>query len=77
MTPHSPKHNPELATLLHFASVVKHTGPFMEFPARKVTYDDWYAPQFTIEEGGFVKAPIGPGLGVTYDEAIWEEAELV
>ena len=77
ITPHSPKHNPELATLLHFASVVKHTGPFLEFPARPVSYDDWYAPQFTIEEGGWIKVPTGPGLGIDYDPAIWSEAELI
>ena len=77
ITPHSPKHNPELATLIHFASVVKHTGPFLEFPARPVTYDDWYAPHFTIQEGGFIKVPTGPGLGIKYDEGIWQEAELI
>jgi L-alanine-DL-glutamate epimerase-like enolase superfamily enzyme len=76
VTPHSPKHNPELATLLHFAAVVRHTGPFLEFPARKVTYDDWYTPKFTIEAGGFIKAPAGPGLGIEYDEAIWQEKVL-
>ena len=77
VTPHSPKHNPELATLLHFASVVRHTGPFLEFPARPVSYDDWYSPKFTIEPGGFIKLPAGPGLGVSYDEAIWQEAQLI
>jgi L-alanine-DL-glutamate epimerase-like enolase superfamily enzyme len=75
VTPHSPKHNPELATLLHFASVVKHTGPFMEFPARLVSYEDWYEPHFTIEEGGFIDVPTGPGLGITYDPEIWNQAE--
>jgi len=77
VTPHSPKHNPELATLLHFGSVVKHTGPFLEFPARPVSYEDWYEPHFTIAEGGFIDVPTGPGLGITYDPAIWNEAESV
>jgi L-alanine-DL-glutamate epimerase-like enolase superfamily enzyme len=77
VTPHSPKHNPELATLLHFASVVKYTGPFLEFPARQVSYEDWYAPKFIIAAGGFVKVPTGPGLGISYDEAIWQEAKLI
>jgi len=74
VTPHSPKHNPELATLLHFASVVRNTGPFMEFPVEEVRYDSWYAPHFVIEPGGFLRVPRGPGLGVTYDPAIWEKA---
>jgi len=77
ITPHSPKHNPELATLIHFASVVQNSGPFLEFPARVVAYDDWYSPKFTIEEGGFIKIPTGPGLGVEYDPDIWNRAERV
>ena len=77
ITPHSPKHNPELATLLHFGSVVDHTGPFLEFPARALSYEDWYQPHFTIEEGGFINVPTGPGLGISYDPAIWNQAEEI
>ena len=76
-TPHSPKHNPELATLLHYASVVRNTGPFLEFPAVKVKYDSWYAPQFVIQEGGYIQVPTGPGLGITYDPGIWDKAEAI
>jgi L-alanine-DL-glutamate epimerase-like enolase superfamily enzyme len=77
VTPHSPKHNPELCTLLHFASVVRNTGPFMEFPAVAVKYDSWYDPPFVLQEGGKIKVPTGPGLGVSYDESIWKQAEKV
>jgi len=70
IVPYSSKHNPELATLLHFAVVCWHTGPFMEFPARSVTYDDWYQPQFRIESGGLVEVPTGLGLGISYDPLI-------
>ena len=77
VTPHSPKHNPELATLLHFASLVRHTGPFMEFPAVDVKHEDWYRPHFTVKPGGYIDVPRGPDLGITYDEAIWKQAELV
>ena len=77
VTPHSPKHNPELATLVHFASVVRHTGPFLEFPGRPVSYENWYAPHFTIEEGGYIEVPTGPGLGISYDPDIWDEAEVL
>ena len=69
-----PKHNPELATLIHFAASVPNTGPYLEFPARVVTYDDWYDPKFTIQEGGKIAVPTGPGLGINYDDAIWREA---
>jgi L-alanine-DL-glutamate epimerase-like enolase superfamily enzyme len=75
VTPHSPKHNPELSTLLHFASVVRNTGPFMEFPARVVQHDSWYSPAFELQEGGKIKVPTGPGLGISYDEAIWKQVE--
>ena len=74
VTPHSPKHNPELATLLHFASVVGNTGPHMEFNAAPATYEDWYEPHFIIREGGLIDVPTGPGLGICYQEAIWERA---
>lgn len=77
VTPHSPKHNPELATLLHFASVVEHTGPHLEFPAAPVSYADWYAPHFTIEEGGYIRVPTGPGLGIEYEPGTWDRAEAV
>ena len=77
VTPHSPKYNPEMATLLHFASVVRHTSPFMEYLADKVTFEPWYTPAFEIREGGFVSVPRGPGLGVEYDPSIWEKAEAV
>ena len=77
VTPHSPKHNPELATLLHFASVVQHTGPHLEFPAAPVTYADWYAPHFTVGDGGYIDVPTGPGLGVEYEKEVWERAEVI
>lgn len=77
VTPHSPKHNPELSTLLHFASVVHNTGPFMEFPASIVEYDSWYEPTFRIQDGGYINVPSGPGLGISYDKNIWVKAEKV
>lgn len=77
VTPHSPKHNPELSTLLHFAAVVRNTGPFMEFPARLVKHGSWYEPAFVLQEGGSIRVPTGPGLGISYDETIWEDAEEV
>jgi len=77
VTPHSPKHNPELSTLLHFASVVRNVGPFLEFPARTARYDSWYDPAFVIQEGGKIKVPTGPGLGISYDEGIWEQTEII
>lgn len=75
ITPHSPKFGPELATLLHFASVVRNTGPYLEFPAAQPRHGSWYAPAFTIREGGTIEVPTGPGLGITYDLSIWAQAE--
>jgi L-alanine-DL-glutamate epimerase-like enolase superfamily enzyme len=47
----------------------------MEFPVRAVTHDSWYDPAFVIQPGGRVKVPTGPGLGISYDEGIWKQAE--
>ena len=77
ITPHSPKHNPELATLIHVAASVPNTGPYLEFPAHVVTYDDWYAPKFTLQKGGKIAVPTGVGLGIDYDDSIWQEARTV
>ena len=77
VTPHSPKHNPELSTLLHFASIVQNAGPFMEFPAVAVSYESWYSPAFEIQQGGSIKVPRGNGLGISYDNKIWEKAEKI
>jgi len=77
VTPHSPKFSPELATMVHFASVVQNTGPFMEFSAVKEKYDDWYDPKFIIEKGGYIKVPTSPGLGISYDDDIWGYTEII
>jgi L-alanine-DL-glutamate epimerase-like enolase superfamily enzyme len=77
VAPHSPKHNPELATALHFAAHVRNAGPFMEFPVNEVQHASWYGPRFVVEPGGFVSVPTGPGLGVEYDADIWTRATKI
>ena len=77
ITLHGARHNPELATILHFASVTANVGPYVEFPAKQVTYKSWYQPHFVIQNGGTVEVPDGPGLGVTYDDEIWKSARAL
>jgi L-alanine-DL-glutamate epimerase-like enolase superfamily enzyme len=78
IAPHSPKSDPLEAPFLHLAAVAQTLYGFQEFPLNAVTRKpvDWFAPRFEIKNG---KLPISnePGLGITYDESIWKEAELI
>jgi L-alanine-DL-glutamate epimerase-like enolase superfamily enzyme len=76
-TIHGTRHNPELATILHFASVTPNAGQFTEYPSKHVTFKSWYEPHFVVQPGGTVKLPDGPGLGVSYDEEIWKSARVL
>jgi L-alanine-DL-glutamate epimerase-like enolase superfamily enzyme len=76
VTPHCPKADPNTAYMLHFAAVVPNLGPHQEYNALGPRGSWWHAPSFEIENG-VVPVPTGPGLGVEYDPAIWQEAEIV
>jgi L-alanine-DL-glutamate epimerase-like enolase superfamily enzyme len=76
ITPHCPRANPQLAYMLHFASVVPNLGPFQEFRAEKPKSEWWRAPSFQAHDG-VVAVPSGPGLGVEYDPTMWNDAEIV
>ncbi len=72
--PHSPKSGPEAAAVLHFGSLAPNLGPHQEWSARASSPEPWYAPAFEIQDGA-VAVPDGPGLGVAYDPAIWDQAK--
>jgi L-alanine-DL-glutamate epimerase-like enolase superfamily enzyme len=76
VTPHCPKADPNTAYMLHFAAVAPNLGPFQEYRAKPVQERWWGAPSFEAR-GGAVAVPSGPGLGVTYDPALWREAEVI
>jgi L-alanine-DL-glutamate epimerase-like enolase superfamily enzyme len=77
ITPHCPRADPNAAYMLHFASVVPNLGPFQEYRAQGPTLSPWWiSPSFEAREG-VVEAPAGPGLGVEYDPALWERADIL
>ncbi|MBN1937334.1 MAG: mandelate racemase/muconate lactonizing enzyme family protein [Anaerolineae bacterium] len=74
-TPHCPRNDPNLAYMLHLASVIPNAGPHHEFSTPKPKSQWWAAPSFEAHNG-VVQVPTGPGLGVEYDPALWREAEI-
>ncbi len=72
--PHSPKAGAECAPVLHFAAVAPNLGLYQEYHGAGRVPEPWYTPDFAIHDGA-VTVPTAAGLGVTYDPAIWEEAE--
>ncbi|MEZ4869873.1 MAG: mandelate racemase/muconate lactonizing enzyme family protein [Caldilineaceae bacterium] len=74
VAPHSPKHDPQAACMLHFAALVPNLGPHQEWSAVAPKPATWYSPQYEIHNG-CVKTPDLPGLGITYDEAWLKRAE--
>ena len=77
ITPHCPRADPNLAYMLHFASVVPNLGPFQEYRAQGPQPSPWWtSPTFESREG-VVGVPTGPGLGVEYNPDLWSRAEIL
>jgi L-alanine-DL-glutamate epimerase-like enolase superfamily enzyme len=74
--PHSPKWGAEAAAVLQFGSITENLGPYQEWQGRKVVPESWYTPNFEIHRGA-VRVPDAPGLGITYDVDIWDQAERI
>lgn len=74
--PHSPKFGAEAAAVLHFASITPNLGPHQEYTGAPKATETWYMPTFDIHNGA-VSVPLGAGLGVEYDPAIWNEVEAL
>lgn len=75
-SPHSPKTDPLAAPMLHLMSIVNNSGGFQEWHISYPNHKNWYAPHFEIRNGK-MELPTGNGLGITFDETIWDKAELV
>ncbi|MBD0259826.1 MAG: mandelate racemase/muconate lactonizing enzyme family protein [Cytophagales bacterium] len=73
IAPHSPKADPLEAPFLHLAAVLPSLEGFQEYPARPAQQPAWYAPHILVQDGK-LPVPTGPGLGITYDEAVWKKA---
>lgn len=74
--PHSPKADPMEAPFLHLASVIPNLEGFQEYPARPGKFESWYEPNILIKDG-HLTVPSGPGLGISYDPALWVQAKKV
>lgn len=75
-SPHSPKTNPLAAPMLHLMAVVQNSGGFQEWHINYPRHKSWYTPHYEIKEGK-IAVPSSPGLGIAFDNSIWEKAELV
>ena len=75
VSPHSPTSGPGAALGLQFASVVENLGPYQERRA-DAQAAPWYAPTFDVQNGQLA-IPAGPGLGVTYEDGLLADAEVV
>jgi L-alanine-DL-glutamate epimerase-like enolase superfamily enzyme len=77
ITPHCPRADPNTAYMLHLASVVPNLGPYQEYRAQGPAPSPWWVSPSFEARGGVVEAPAGPGLGVEYDPALWERADIL
>ncbi|MCU0354889.1 MAG: mandelate racemase/muconate lactonizing enzyme family protein, partial [Cytophagales bacterium] len=76
MAPHSPKADPLEASFLHVAAVCPSLYGFQEYPARPGRQPDWYQPHILVKDGSLA-VPESAGLGIAYDESIWQKAERI
>ncbi len=74
--PHSPKADPLFAPFAQVMAITQNMYGFQEFPANRVGANptNWYAPQINVVDGK-TDIPNGSGLGITYDETIFDKAE--
>ncbi len=76
ITPHAPQTGMSIAYMLHFASATANLGRFQEFNGAPRAPDPWLSPTFEVN-GGTVRVPEGPGLGVSVDPDFLKKAERV
>ena len=77
ITPHNTQTGFTSSNILHFASAIANTGPYMEYPYRgKYSNESWFSPHFVIRNGS-ITVPEGPGLGVEVDSAYLAKATVV
>jgi L-alanine-DL-glutamate epimerase-like enolase superfamily enzyme len=77
ITPHSPATGPQGAYVIHFASCTPNMGKWQEWQGLPYKPVSWATPALTVEKGGVVKVPTGPGLGIEYDPEFLAKAEVV
>jgi L-alanine-DL-glutamate epimerase-like enolase superfamily enzyme len=60
--------------MLQFAAIVPNLYGFQEYPAKPEKQPSWYAPHFEVKNG-MLAIPVGPGLGISYDDSVWHGNE--
>lgn len=77
IAPHTPKANPLIGPFWQFAALAPNLYGLQEFvytPGEKMP--DWFTPTIRVKNGSMAISD-APGLGIYYDETIWENAERV
>jgi L-alanine-DL-glutamate epimerase-like enolase superfamily enzyme len=74
ITPHAPQLGFQPVYMLHFASCTPNLGRFQEFAGRVHRSPSWFWPHFEVA-GGVLQVPKGPGLGMTIDPGVLQEAK--
>jgi len=76
IAPHSPKHDPQAAYMLHFAAIAPNLAPYQEWSAVLPQAETWYTPHYQVVNGT-VTLPTVPGLGIAYDQQQLAKAALL
>lgn len=69
VTPHSPRHDPTQAYMLHFAAICPNLGPHQEHRSNVNVLP--YSTGVPPARNGRAPVPEGPGWGCEFDPAIW------
>ena len=70
LAPHNPSGPVSTAATAHVAAALPHVVPIMEFAWGEADWRSSMVGGAEVVDGGRVRVPTGPGLGVTLDEAV-------
>lgn len=75
ITPHSPRHDPSQAYMLHFAAICGNLGPYQEHRANVNILP--MTEGVPLARNGTVRVPDGPGWGTPFSEEIWTKVPKI
>lgn len=77
IAPHTPKSDPLIGPFWQVAALVPNLYGLQEFVLNLgEPQASWYTP-IVIARGGKIQIPSTPGLGISYDDGIWKNAEKI
>lgn len=76
VTPHSPRTGFGQAPNLHLISLLERPGAYHEHHIRALERHQWVTPEPDVHDGELA-VPDGPGLGLEYDRAALEAADII